>query len=496
MLTGMIKVLSAGDMDKLHDAALTVLQNAGLRIHGRFLLEALREHGCKVDFDDMRAWFDPALVEKQIAGQKGRCKQARSSLWYPFCKETPGDGVAYADDFCVDYGYAVPTVLDMETHILRPASRNDQMELIKLGNAIPEVKAINSNVIPHELPPAIEVIESAGDLILNTPKPGWVGAYDAVQARYLAEFAQLFTNHDAQTLKTAPPFFVNAYCTTSPLKIDDRTCNVLEEAMKHGFPVNFCTMPILGATTPVTVAGSVVVGAAELLGAITAATLINPDVYYYQTCIASELDMRTMNPCYATPSAVLTDAAMHQLFKFKYGLVTNVEPHYVEGNAPSIQTTFVKMYRLMTLAQTASMPLSIGLLANGSVFSGVQAMIDLDFAKAMHRFSRGVEVNDGTMAVDLIQEMLFCDRDSYLTADMTLDNYAELLWQSEILDRGAPHLNGEALNFHASDEKLIKRAYEKYHALLSGAPEYEAPAHIRTETAKIIAAARREILGG
>jgi len=69
MLKGMIKVLSQGDMEKLHNAALTVLQNTGLKIQGKFLLDALRDHGCKVDDKEMRAWFDPALVEKQIPEQ-------------------------------------------------------------------------------------------------------------------------------------------------------------------------------------------------------------------------------------------------------------------------------------------------------------------------------------------------------------------------------------------------------------------------------------------
>ena len=46
------------------------------------------------------------------------------------------------------------------------------------------------------------------------------------------------------------------------------------------------------------------------------------------------MDMRTTQVCYSTPAAVLTDVALHELFRVKYGLVHNVEPAYVEAKVP------------------------------------------------------------------------------------------------------------------------------------------------------------------
>src|SRR5690606_27878902 len=111
-----------------------------------------------------------------------------------------------------------------------------------------------------------------------------------------------------------------------------------------------------------TPAGSVVVAAAEILGSMTAVTLIDPELYYYSTSIAAEMDMRTTQVCFATPAAILTDAALHQLFRFKYGLVHNVEPGYVEAKTPGIQATALKVYRQMALGATVSLPLAIGVL--------------------------------------------------------------------------------------------------------------------------------------
>ena len=491
MLKGLLKVLEPGQMERLHRAVLEVLERTGLQIQGEFLLRALADDGCRVDFAARRAWFKPDLVQRQIDAQRGRYKMVRSSLWYPFCRSMPDDDVAVGAEFIVDYGYATPWIYDYPAARFRKPTVRDQVEMIRLGNALPSVKAVNSPLICSDFDPRMETIESARLLLLNTCKPGWVGTSSGKEVKYLAELAALAAGGDREALRAAPPIFVAAYCTTSPLKIDSRSCDVLAEAVKYGFPVNFAPMPILGATSPVTPAGAAIVAAAEILGCITATSLINPELYYFSTSIAGEMDMRTTQVCYCTPAAILTDAALHQLFRFHYGMVHNVEPGYVEAKTPGLQAAFMKTYRQMAFGCTVSLPLAIGALDNGAVFSPTQAMIDLEMNEAIHKFARGIQLDDDACAVDLIAEMEFCQQRTYLESEHTVQHFRGTLWHPRLFDRSYANHEQPA---PVDDARILASAEEAWRKLAAAQrpPEIE-PAFAR-ELDRIVAAARNELL--
>lgn len=493
MLQGTLNVLNRQQMEQLHEGALRVLERTGLQIQGKFLLEVLADAGCRVDFAARRAWFKPDLVEKQIAAQRGRYKMVRSSLWYPFCRELPADRVAAPEQFIVDYGFGTPWILDYPQRRYRQPTVQDQIDMIKLGDALENVAAVNSPLICGDFDPRMETIESARLLLLHTKKPGWVGTSSGREVKYLAELAGVATGGDEQLLRTQPPIFVAAYCTTSPLKLDKRSCDVLEQALKYHFPVNFAPMPILGATSPMTPAGSAIVATAEILGCVTATTLIDPDVYYFSTSIAAEMDMRSTQVCFATPAAILTDAALHQLFRAKYDLVHNVEPAYVEAKAPGLQAAMMKVYRQMAFGSTVSLPLAIGALDSAAVFSPTQAMIDLEVNEALHKLYRGMEVNEETICLDLIEELEFCARQTYLESNHTLRHFRQVGWNPRLFDRTyCDHTSPVVLG----DEQMLDSADRAWRELVAAQTPLEHDAAFTNELDRIVDAARKDLIAG
>ncbi len=491
MLKSLLKIADADQLDRLHQGALAVLEKTGLQIQGEFLLQALADAGCKVDFDKQRAWFKPDLVERQIEAQRGRYKMVRSSLWYPFCRSLPDEDVALPDEYIVDFGYATPWIYDYPEASYRKPTVRDQINMIKLGDSLPCVKAVNAPFICSDFDSRIEIIESSRLLLLHTRKPGWVGTSSSKEVKYLAELASLVTGKNKELLRTQPPIFVAAYCTTSPLKIGKRSCEVLTEALKYGFPVNFAPMPILGATAPITPAGAAILSAAEILGCMTATSLINPDVFYFSTSIAGEMDMKTTQISYCSPAAILTDAALHQLFRFRYGLVHNVDSGYVEAKIPGSQAAFMKTYRQMAFGSTVSLPLPIGGLDNCAVFSPTQAMIDLEMNEATYKFYRGMEINEDTCAVEVINELAFCDGETYLENEHTVNHFRSVGWYPNLFDRTyCDHTQPACLD----EQRLLQEADQAWRKLVALQPDIEHDPAFVQEVNSIVDAARKEIM--
>jgi trimethylamine--corrinoid protein Co-methyltransferase len=475
-LHGLIRVIDDEEMQQVHLAALDVLERTGMILRGRYLLEALADAGCRVDFQSERVRFLPDLITNQIEKQRDRYTMVRSSLWYPFCDSLPRDDAAWPDRFTVDYGFATPCIYDYPEGRFRTPTVEDQALMIRLGDSLEPVRAVCAPLICGDVDTRVEIIESSRLLLLNTNKPGWVGTSDSREVKYLADLAHLATENLSDVdrtnmFHTRPPLFVHAYCTTSPLKLDTNPCMILQEALRYGFPVNFAPMPILGGTTPVTPAGSLVIATAELLGCLTAATLIAPDVYCYGTVITGEMDMKTTQVCYS---------------------VVNVEPAYLEAKCPGIQAAFMKTYRQMALASMVSASLPIGLLDNGSVFSPVQAMIDLDMNEAQYRLSRGLKIDDDTLSTDLINSMAFCEHEAYLQTEHTLKFFRSTVWDTKLFDRD--YRRDEYLSSDDADERILRRADEQWRRLVSSHDQPHRDKVFLKELDRIVSSARVELL--
>jgi trimethylamine--corrinoid protein Co-methyltransferase len=146
----------------------------------------------------------------------------------------------------------------------------------------------------------------------------------------------------------------------------------------------------------------------------------------------------------------------------------------------------------MTFGATVSHPLPLGLLDNGAVFSPAQAMLDLDLNRAMHMFSKGAEINDDTLAVDVINAMEFAEGTSYLETDHTPEHFRNTLWDARYFDRA--YRNAPSLRPGEEDEKLLRKADAAWREIVAAQRDPEMPPDFLREVDRIAGAARKELL--
>jgi len=152
----------------------------------------------------------------------------------------------------------------------------------------------------------------------------------------------------------------------------------------------------------------------------------------------------------------------------------------------------MKTYRQMAFGSTVSLPLSIGALDNGAAFSPTQAMIDLEMNEAIYRFARGIDVNDETCAVDLIHDMLFCERRTYLESEHTLAHFREGGWYPRLFDRT---YCDHAKPAPAGDAGMLGQAEESWRKLVAAQGPTEVDPAFARRLDRVVDAARAELLG-
>jgi len=101
-------------------------------------------------------------------------------------------------------------------------------------------------------------------------------------------------------------------CPVSPLELHEECTDLIIAAAEAGIPVNILSMGLAGATAPVTMAGTLVVTNAEVLGGIVLAQLVRkgtPVIYGTSNTIMDLL--YTTSPVGAPEHAMFSSAVGH-----------------------------------------------------------------------------------------------------------------------------------------------------------------------------------------
>jgi len=418
-MMGRLKIGTDDDLVRLNDAAWRVLERTGFKVYSNRLLDKLDAFGARVDGDSMIAKFPRELLEETLG-----CELR---------PEPPDEPVRVPADCRAGFGEVCFFLYDWETGERRHGTRQDTINMIRLGDAIPEVNRISTPVVNSEIDQRVEVLEAIELLIANSNKNGSTGIRCPEQTKYVVEITRLCEKHGD------PRRFVQTGgCLTSPLTLGERSAVIVEELMDLGYDTfGFSSMPIAGGNAPVTTAGCTVVTVAEQLGGRMVARSINPDAGGTGSIITGTMDMTNGKPSFCSPQAVMQDVLVWRVFRRLYGVSVGVErkASYINAKVPGLQAAYERTFKQMALASaTGALGLHLGSLDGAAILSPEQAMIDLDLGCGLCDFYKGVQINDDTIALDEIDAVGIGEGKSYLDTDHTFEHFREALWMPRLLD--------------------------------------------------------------
>lgn len=475
-VVGRLRIGNDDDLVRLNKAAWKVLEQTGFKVYSGPILDKLRKFGAKVDRDEMIVRFPRRLMEQTLD-----CRLR------PERQDAP---IAVPKTYQVGFGEVCFFLYDWEKCERRAATRQETIDFIRLGDAIPEVSSVATPVVNSQIDQRIEALEAAELLIAHTNKSAGTGIRCPEQTKYFHEISRLCEKHGDRRR-----FMQAGGCLTTPLTLGERSAKIVEVLMDLGYDTfGFSSMPIAGGNAPVTTAGCIVMGVAELLGARLIARSINPKAGGVGMIISGTMDMTHGRASFCSPQAVIQDIVVWRVFHRLYGVNVSLDRcgSYINAKVPGLQCAYERTFKQMALASaTGSLGMHLGSLDGAAIFSPEQAMLDLDLCRGIWDFYRGIEINSGTLALDEIAKVGIGEGKSYMDTDHTFERFRDALWMPKLLDVSMWRDGEEA----DRERRMLEKANRQWKKLLADRKPPEVNRDLLGEVHEVVERAKREIVG-
>ena len=404
-----LKILDENQLRSIHDATLQILSETGVIVLESNALNRLSEAGAKVEFTEQRACLPPDLVgtclEKTPSHFTWHGRNSQKNI------EMKGDLVHFGPVGGSIY------ILDIDGN-RRPSSIKDAEKLVRIIDALENLHEGHCMVHPMDVPNETHHVHMMLAMARNTVKPfrGRLGG--TKQAQDCIKIAEILAGGSKQ-LKHKP----NLAChvnTISPLCHGTEMTEGLIAYAQAGLPVIISPEVMSGGTGPASLAGTLVIQNAEVLSGLVLAQIFNPGTPVVYGTVSTVMDLRMANIAYGAIEQSMLNVATAQLAKY-YNLPSRGTAGVTDSNIIDVQAGIESSTSILcqALAGINFIHASSGGLEGTVTASYEKLIIDNELIGRALRFLKGIEINEKTLALDVIHEI--GPRGNFLSHKHTLE---------------------------------------------------------------------------
>lgn len=381
-----LEILTEEQVETIYAGILEILWKTGIVFDHKGALQLLEKHGCRVSYEQRKVCIPSELVEESLR----KCPAS-----FVIKARNPEYDVQVGGNQLIFMTYPGRMSVDLDNWDLQRATRKEYYEAVTVLDALESLHTLCAYTPWFEMegvPPAMAMPESLAARLRNSTKVPMVGS--------LLE-CDIFHLQMAEAVGTEIIQIAN---TASPLTINEDVIDMIFRLSDSDFVLVVGDGGNLGATAPATIAGAAVTGCAQMMAAMVLAKLVRPGARIIASNGMLPLNMRSGHPRFGDVSTSLHTIACNQIWR-KFGV-----PTFLLQSCSSKKIDFQLGYErmFMVLANALSGTDLIGI--HGTVSSEishhpVQAILDDDMAHMIGRFLEGVNVSDGTLALELIREV-------------------------------------------------------------------------------------------
>ena len=449
-----IPVFTEDRIEAIHESALRVLQELGIKILLPEARERFRAAGALVDDDSEMVRIGRDIVESALETAppafliKGGVPERDLELALGLLTIQAGAGCPYATDL---------------TRGRRPGSLSDFEELVRLIQAHDVLHMVGPSTEAQDVEPALRHYATGRSTLTLTDKVPFLFARGRGQVADGFEMIRIARGLTEDAFQ-ADPYCFTIINTNSPRQIDvPMALGLIDfaEAGQLSVVTPFCLM---GAMAPVTVAGALVLSHAEALAGIALTQITRPGAPVCYGAFASNVDLKSGAPAFGTPEQVKASLACGQLarriglpWRGSVGCAANV------NDAQAANETQLSMWGAV-LAGCTMLVHAAGWIEGGLTLSYEKLITDLETLQVFAELCAPTPCEEPDLAFEALREVP--PGGHFFGAAHTLERYQTAFYEPMIADWS---------NFGTWSERGSKdastRANEAWQALLAEQPK-------------------------
>ena len=455
-----IEVLSESELLLIHDSALRILDEIGMRVPNEALLALCGERGCTIK-DGQRLLFPRRVVEGFIE------KMRASGLAAP-----AGEAQRLAGR------------ISTQVHLVNPMNstrryglREDNVKGFRLMERLGSIPAAGAVVMPADVPAGIADAVAVADMYKHSSKPGNAYTLTPAGAKYVWRINDLLGVRSNYLLESI-----------SPLTFKPDTLEMALYFAGKGGALRIAPMAMGAATAPVTVAGTLALETAEVLGSGFLVYVMTGGFPVFEaSCHIT--DPRTMLCSFGSPNQAFFAAAAAQLARY-YGVKGGSNAALTDAIPPDFQGGFEKG---VTAAFAGLSGLCFvgcqGIAGADQGFSFEQLVIDNEWLGYLNYILSGFDVTEEAIGYGVIREVGIGG--NFLGEEHTVEHMRGSYWMSEIFGRC-----GWDSWLQGGRQTVLERAHAFVEEAAAGFKDDEGPLDdaTRRELDQIVDEAYREVL--
>jgi trimethylamine--corrinoid protein Co-methyltransferase len=394
---GHYRPLAEADVQRIHEAALSVLERTGVEILESECRQIFEQAGARVDKARNRVFIARGMIEAAL-------------------KTVNRDVVLYSRDGQTDLhlrgkrvhlgtGGAAVLILDLETGKARETRLRDLYDIGRLVETLDNIHFYLRPVVARDLSNDDIDINTFYACLTATNKHIMGGCYFPAKVAEIKKMGTMIAGSEEQFLER-PFLSFNLGYMVSPLRFAQETVETLTAAIRAGIPVSLVSAPLSGATAPASLVGTLVQVIAEELAGLVYVQLLRPGHPTLQGGMPLVTDLRTGSMLGGCAELALMNAASAQMSHF-YEVPVYNSCGITESKIPDIQAGFEKglTTAVTALAGAQYNHHAAGMLESLLAVAYEQYVIDDDINGQVMRLVRGLEVTEESLSLDVIHEV-------------------------------------------------------------------------------------------